>query len=172
MRFLKLATYLICFLLLPQDKPGYVGKGEKLPWDPGPQPVAFGHRAHTEAGLKCSDCHGTVETEDQAGMPSTGKCMACHRVTKTESEEVKKLAGYHARKEKIPWVRVYTVPDIVFFSHANHLRAQVKCEDCHGDAGSSERLMKVKATNMASCMTCHAQRQASTDCSLCHQLGQ
>ncbi len=155
-----------------QQPAEYVGAEEKLPVAVGPQPVAFDHQKHSAAGLKCLDCHRTAERDDQAGFPSTAQCMACHRTVAADSAEVKKLAGYHERKEKVPWVRVYRVRDFVFFSHANHLKAGSECAECHGPVAERSVLQKEVSTNMAMCMQCHRARKASTECALCHQLGQ
>jgi hypothetical protein len=98
--------------------------------------------------------------------------MACHRAIRPDAPDVKKLAAFHQRGEKIPWLRVYRVRDFVFFSHANHVKAGAACADCHGPVESRDVLLKEVSTNMASCVNCHRARKASTDCSLCHQLGQ
>lgn len=167
MRFLSL---LLLALLPPAQE--YKGAEEKLPADPGPQPVAFSHRQHAEAQLKCADCHATAATADAAGMPATAKCMACHRAIQADSPEIQKLAAFHRKDGKAPWVRVYRVRDFVFFSHTNHLKAGAECQTCHGPVATRDVLLKEVSTNMAACVNCHRERKASTDCSLCHQLGQ
>lgn len=174
MRFLSVAA-VMAFAWAPaiaQEQKGYVGAEEKLPADPGPQPLPFSHRAHVVNGMKCLDCHTGAASQDQAGFPATAKCMACHRAIKAESEAVKKLAGFHQRAEKVPWVRVYRVRDFVFFSHANHAKAGAECAECHGPVEQRDVLLKEVSTNMAACVNCHRAKKASTDCSLCHQLGQ
>lgn len=175
MRFRSLAlaaaVAVLCLGVQPPPE-GYQGAYEKLPGDPVGQPVAFSHKQHHAAKLQCADCHTTASTADQAGWPTTARCMACHRAIKADSPEVLKLAGYHQNKQKVPWARVYRVRDFVFFSHANHLKAGEDCADCHGPVETRDVLRKEVSTNMAACMQCHRARKASTDCSLCHQLGQ
>jgi hypothetical protein len=168
----RCAVFLLLTHAAAQEPKGYVGAQEKLPFDPGPQPIAFSHKQHAAASLKCLDCHSGAASAEQAGLPSTAKCMACHRAVRPESAEVKKLAAYHQRAEKVPWLRVYRVRDFVFFSHASHAKAGASCSECHGPVETRDVLLKEVSTNMAACMSCHRAKKASTDCSLCHQLGQ
>src|SRR5207247_793649 len=36
------------------------------------------------------------------------------------------------RGELIPWIRVNKLPEFTYFPHKAHLRANVKCQTCHG----------------------------------------
>ena len=78
----------------------------------------------------------------------------------------------YAEEERVKWVRVYRVPDIVFFSHRNHLKAGEKCVTCHGPVASRHVLAKEVSTSMTSCMNCHRSRRVPNECYLCHDLGQ
>ena len=72
----------------------------------------------------------------------------------------------------IPWNRVYSQPDYVFFSHRRHVVvAKLDCANCHGDMGSlsSPPIRPAVDQSMDWCMNCHQQRQASTDCVSCHK---
>lgn len=149
----------------------YKGKEEKLPVEVAPQPILFSHKKHASIGLSCLDCHVDAPKKDQAGLPDIEKCMLCHAAIKTESPQVKKLAAAQARAEKVKWVRVYQVPDFVFFSHASHLKAGEQCFTCHGPVAERNVLAKEVSTSMITCMNCHAARNVSRDCSLCHLLG-
>jgi hypothetical protein len=47
-----------------------------------PQYTRFDHRAHVNAGVKCQDCHGPVETMEvirQSSSLSMGWCVKCHK---------------------------------------------------------------------------------------------
>jgi hypothetical protein len=47
-----------------------------------PQYTRFDHRAHVNAGVKCQECHGPVETMDvirQSASLSMGWCVRCHK---------------------------------------------------------------------------------------------
>ena len=98
--------------------------------------------------------------------------MLCHRGIGTEYPGVKRLAEVHSQGEKLSWVRVYQVPDFVFFSHGNHVKAGEKCASCHGPVQEREVLAKEVSTSMIYCMNCHGARRVSTECQLCHDLGQ
>ena len=62
---------------------------------PAPQRVeVFNHAAHAAKGITCGACHQDYETEDVAGMPAYGTCLACHGTADNIPEAVKrKLAA-------------------------------------------------------------------------------
>lgn len=139
----------------PFFRANYKGARETLPAAVAPQPAAFSHRAH--APLKCQECHPGSLTQARAGLPSAAKCAQCHRDMKLPA---------------LDWVRVYKLPDFVFFSHQRHARAAAECGACHGPVASRDVLMKEVSTSMDACMDCHRQRNASLACNVCHDLGQ
>jgi len=149
----------------------YEGIQENLPIEVEKQPVPFSHRRHAEAGLGCVDCHVTVETKAWASLPNLDLCLACHGGDESGSEEIQELKRLQQAGTKIRWVRVYEVPDFVFFNHANHLKAQLTCETCHGPVQEREVLAKEVSTSMTTCMNCHAARNVPNHCSFCHSLG-
>ena len=155
-----------------QGQQAYQGIQEKLPIEVAPQPVPFSHRQHVAAALACQDCHANAAKKERAGLPDAEKCMLCHATIKTDSPEVRKLAQIHKDGKKLDWVRVYRVPDFVFFSHANHVNANVACASCHGPVAERDVLAKEISTSMISCMNCHVESKASITCYLCHELGQ
>ncbi len=155
-----------------QSQQAYQGIQEKLPIEVGPQPVPFSHKQHVTAGLACQDCHTTVTKKERAGLPDAAKCMLCHTTIKTDSPGIVKLAQIHREAGELDWIRVYRVPDFVFFSHANHVKADVKCATCHGPVEQRDVLAKEISTSMITCMNCHAAKKASISCYLCHELGQ
>lgn len=157
-------------VLLAQQAPRYKGKVEKLPSAVAPQPVAYSHKKHIAQGLRCANCHKDAAQKEQAGFPPTAFCMTCHATIQAESPEIRKLAEFHSRDERVPWVRVYDVPDFVFFGHAIHLKAGEKCVTCHGPVQDRDVLGKEVSTSMVACMNCHAERKVSNDCVFCHQL--
>ena len=147
----------------------YVAKEEKLPGEPVEQPLPYSHKVHVGLGLKCPDCHKIEKPGYMAGYPQEATCMACHAAIKTDSPHIQKLAEFEKSKKRMPWVKVYSVPDYVYFSHeAHHRRAEIECAECHGDVAQRDVLFKEKSTAMTTCMDCHAQRQASNDCGFCH----
>jgi hypothetical protein len=144
--------------------------------EPKPQPIAqplpFSHKTHAAAGLACLDCHAGAKAKESAGVAPPNKCMFCHISIKADSEPIRKLAQAQKSGQAIPWVRVYRVPAFVFFSHASHAKAGVECVTCHGPVAERDVLSAEISTKMQMCVNCHTARKASTECALCHQLGQ
>ena len=154
------------------------------------QPIAYSHKKHIDEGLECHDCHQTVLTRAVAGRPKEQTCLDCHDPEELEdgddelSPEMVKLLTYLKNEERIPWRRLYRVPEHVYFSHVRHVGpGEVACETCHGPMAQAERPPRgplVRLT-MNFCLECHAQRQAafavrderashaSSDCNACHR---
>lgn len=138
------------------------------------QPIAYSHKIHVEKGIQCLFCHSNALRSDIAGIPSVKKCMGCHTVIATDSINVQKLAGYWEREEPIPWVRVNSQPDFVYFSHQPHLGAGLNCETCHGEVGQMTVTHAVVRMDMGWCLDCHLkepQPKAArlADCLTCHK---
>lgn len=138
------------------------------------QPIPYSHRTHVEAGVQCLYCHSSALRSPVAGIPSVEKCMGCHSVIATESPAVQEVTGYWDRGEPIPWVRVNTQPDFVYFSHLPHLGAGLNCEACHGDVGTMEVVKPVVKMDMGWCLDCHLQQPEEkiarlVDCLACHK---
>jgi hypothetical protein len=147
-------------------------KDEKFPQPASaPQPIPFDHKQHVSLGMECADCHPIKGEGFAAGYPAAAKCMACHAAIKAESPHIAKLAEFEKSGEEIPWVKVYRVPDYVWFSHRYHKEAELACSDCHGAVAESEVVMKEKSTSMAACMACHDKHKAPNACNFCHDPG-
>ena len=151
---------------------GYQGTAEQLPRTVDPQPIPFSHKQHSSAGISCSDCHGGAERQERAGLPTSEQCMLCHQTIRTESPAVGALAELHREGKSLQWVRIYRVPDFVFFSHKNHITKGIDCTHCHGPVEQRDRLAKEVSTSMTMCMDCHKREDVSRSCHLCHELGQ
>ena len=133
------------------------------------QPIAFPHERHTENDIDCAFCHEQFDRHAFAGMPRTETCAACHEAMPQDDPEIQKLMGYIEREEQIPWVRLYQVPQYTYFTHKWHVRADLSCDECHGDIGNSVRAVRHINIEMAWCLDCHEQRQAPVDCLTCHK---
>ncbi len=134
------------------------------------QPIAFSHNIHaSELGLACNFCHIYAEKSRRAGVPSVQKCMSCHRVVATDRPEIKKLRKYWDEKEPIPWVRVHSLPQHVYFTHKRHIKARVECTECHGFVQTMDVVRKVSSLKMGWCVSCHRTNNAPTDCLTCHK---
>lgn len=133
------------------------------------QPLPFSHKKHATAGLACKQCHPMPDPGDFATLPPTGICMNCHQEVKKDSPHIAKLAAHHAGNQKISWVRVYRIPDYVFFNHQKHNAVEgVSCETCHGPVAERDTLRREKDIGMQACMDCHRAKAAKNDCTLCH----
>ena len=100
--------------------------------------------------------------------PEAGALLLATR----SAEEIAKLAQMHKNGESPLWVRVYKVPDFVFFNHSSHVKASVECQTCHGPIETRDVLAKEVSTSMTTCMDCHVERKVSNECNMCHDLGQ
>ena len=100
---------------------------------PPAQPINFPHNVHVQQyKIDCQYCHSDARRSEYAGLPSVTRCMGCHKITAADRPEIKKLAEYAAKGEPIPWVRVYKVPEFSYFPHKPHVRAGLRCQECHG----------------------------------------
>lgn len=133
------------------------------------QPVTFDHALHAAQKIGCTDCHSLVEKSEHAGLPTANLCMTCHQVIKSDSPEVKKIAAFQQSRQAIPWVRLYEVPHFVYFNHSRHIKAGMKCGECHGNTGTVAVSATEKEFTMATCVDCHTERKASNDCLTCHK---
>jgi hypothetical protein len=132
------------------------------------QPIPYSHKQHLAFGLTCGQCHANPDPGDDMSFPATTRCMSCHQTVKKDSPAIQKLAAFDRDHKDIPWVRVYKIPDYVFFSHKAHLDAGAKCEECHGQVAQRDRLFREGDLSMAGCMSCHRDRNAALGCTSCH----
>jgi hypothetical protein len=133
------------------------------------QPLAFSHKVHAgDNGIHCLYCHRSAAKSPVAGLPAVATCRACHQFISPDAPEVVKLMQYWDKREPIPWVRVYGVPDHVYFPHMMHLRAGLQCAACHGEVAAMERISRSRELDMGWCLDCHRRNKASIDCWTCH----
>jgi hypothetical protein len=123
---------------------------------PRTQPVQFSHKHHVQDdGIDCRYCHTTVETQAFAGMPATHTCMSCHSQLFTESPALAPVRQSYADKTPISWVRVYDLPDYVYFNHSIHVKKGVACIICHGRVDEMPVTWRAKTLRMNWCLSCH-----------------
>lgn len=137
------------------------------------QPIFFKHTIHVgQDSIPCAYCHFSTNVSEEAGIPPVGTCMGCHRfiqgTTPTNQTEIQKLLGFAADSTAIPWIRVYSMPTFVQFTHKPHVRAGVTCAECHGDVGAMERVERATPMTMGWCVNCHRDNGAPDDCAACH----
>ncbi len=147
-----------------------------------PQPIAFNHKLHLERaqGIACQDCHQFVTSQTYAGLPSKFLCFDCHDAYADESDteadankpEFADLMEFATTEDDIPWHRVTTNPQDVFFSHRMHVTvAGLDCRECHPkmpDRTSPPTRGPVQI-EMDTCIDCHEENGASVDCVSCHR---
>jgi c(7)-type cytochrome triheme protein len=133
------------------------------------QPVPYSHKTHLALGLKCNSCHKNPDPGEVMGYPAESFCMTCHQAVKPGSPHIQKLAAAAKEKKPIPWVRVYRIPEFVYFSHRVHIKAGVPCETCHGPVRERDVITKEVSNNMQFCMACHTSSKARNDCGTCHE---
>jgi hypothetical protein len=137
-----------------------------------PQPIAFNHAKHIAGGLECTNCHAGARTEEHATIPPLATCMTCHESPVTSSPEEAKIRAFAAAGQEIPWQPVTHVPAHVYFSHRRHVAiARLECGACHGAMEKLTAPPRVpnRPIDMVTCIGCHQQKQARTDCNDCHR---
>src|SRR3990167_6495320 len=134
------------------------------------QPINFSHRIHVkEQEIDCSTCHEFVDKSPVAGAPPLETCMQCHEGVAIDRPQIVRLKKYWDEKKNIEWVRIYSIPDFIYFTHKRHVKAGIDCSVCHGDVANTERMGRVRKLNMGWCIGCHKKKNAPTDCVTCHK---
>lgn len=150
------------------------------------QPIFYSHKVHAGINqINCLYCHGNAWESKHAAVPSTNVCMNCHKTIQeykgpqlynrngeevNGTAEIAKLysfAGFDPNKpndwdaskaKQIPWVKIHNLPDHVFFSHAQHVRAgNVQCQTCHGEITNMDEVYQFSELSMGWCINCHRQ---------------
>lgn len=120
------------------------------------QPAPFSHKHHAiELGIDCRFCHTGVETNAQAGVPSTDVCMTCHSQIWTNSPNIEAIRGSWELNKSVQWNKVNTVPDFVYFNHSIHIARGINCNNCHGAINKMPITWKGQAFRMSWCTDCH-----------------
>jgi hypothetical protein len=132
--------------------------------------VPFDHTIHAgRYGIPCLDCHVYADKSPVAGLPSGRKCMGCHKFVAKDNPRVMKLAERVAAGQPLRWLRVFAVPDFIYFSHRMHVRAKVACAECHGDIAARATIVQDRPFTMGRCLACHTDRGATRECLGCHK---
>ena len=141
------------------------------------QPIQFPHNTHAGQWLMdCQYCHFSAERSVDAGIPPVETCIGCHREGiidgRSQPQEVAKVRDYYDSGAPIPWMRIYKVADHVNFPHMRHVAAGLSCQTCHGEVQEMGVLTEMDPAagdlKMGWCVSCHVERGASRDCTVCH----
>ncbi len=120
------------------------------------QPVPFSHKHHVlDDGIDCRYCHTTVETSAFAGIPPTKICMNCHSQIWAQSPVLAPVRNSFASGNPIPWNRVNSLPDFVYFNHSIHVAKGIGCVSCHGQIDEMPLTAKAQSLQMSFCLDCH-----------------
>ncbi len=163
---------------------GGIGLGRTIGYEPV-QPIFYSHKVHAGINqINCLYCHGGAWESKQASIPSVNVCMNCHKSINTYEKgpelfdadgkkidgtaEIQKLYSYAgfdpnnasswnpSKAKPIEWVKIHNLPDHVFFSHEQHVRAgKVQCQTCHGDITSMNEVKQFAELSMGWCINCH-----------------
>ena len=131
------------------------------------QPIKYSHKLHAGAvedggmAIDCKYCHVGVEKGKQAGIPTVNICMNCHKavgetVNGTGKEEIAKIREAYTTGKPVEWIRIHNLPDHVYFSHAQHVKAGgLECQTCHGEIQKMEVVSQNQPLSMGWCINCH-----------------
>ena len=163
---------------------GAIGLGRQKNYQPV-QPIYYSHKVHAGINqISCLYCHGAAWESKHAAIPSVNVCMNCHKniteYTKgpklynengdeingtAEIAKLHKAAGFDplnpakwdpSKAKPIEWIKIHNLPDHVFFSHAQHVRAgKVQCQTCHGEITAMDEVKQVSELSMGWCVNCH-----------------
>ena len=169
---------------------GAINLGRQKNYQPT-QPIFYSHKVHAGINqINCLYCHGSAMEGKQANIPSVNVCMNCHKaITSYEkgpklfdednkeingTAEIAKLHAYagfnpkqanawNASKAKpVEWIRIHSLPDHVFFSHAQHVNAgKVQCQTCHGPINEMDQVYQFSELSMGWCVNCHRETKVN-----------
>lgn len=169
---------------------GAIGLGRQKNYQPE-QPIYYSHKVHAGINqINCLYCHGNAWESKHAAVPSVNVCMNCHKninvyekgpkLYRENGDEVNgtaeiaklyEFAGFDpknanawdpSKAKPIPWVKIHSLPDHVFFSHAQHVRAgNVQCQTCHGEITNMDEVFQASELSMGWCVNCHRQTKVN-----------
>jgi hypothetical protein len=125
------------------------------------QPIKFSHAVHAgQNGTDCIYCHSSAPFSKTAGIPPLNVCMNCHLIVRNGTRsgvfEISKIISSYENQKPVEWIKVYNLPDHVFFSHAQHVSAGgINCQECHGDVKKINEIRQVPDLSMGWCINCH-----------------
>ncbi len=131
------------------------------------QPIKFSHAVHAgQNKTDCNYCHHSAKNSKTAGIPASGVCWNCHFLvrngTKSGAWEISKIVQAIETNDPVDWVRIYKLPDFVFFNHSQHVVAgDIDCGACHGDVTVDDRLSQEADLSMGWCLDCHESRKVN-----------
>ena len=185
---LTIIVFIVCGYYITN---GAIGLGRQKSYEPK-QPIYYSHRVHAGINqISCLYCHGNAWESRHAAIPSVNVCMNCHKAIQSYEKgpklydeagneingtmEIQKLyryAGFDPAnatkwtpsmiKQPVEWTKIHNLPDHVFFSHAQHIRAgKVQCQTCHGSITEMDEVKQFGELNMGWCINCHRETKVN-----------
>ncbi|MBS1604650.1 MAG: c-type cytochrome [Bacteroidetes bacterium] len=162
---------------------GAIGLGRQQGYQPE-QPIFYSHKVHAGINqVSCLYCHSNALDSKHATVPPLNVCMNCHAAINDYSHgpklyredgsevdgtaEIQKLYSYTgydpktsryntATAKPVEWIKIHSLPDHVFFSHAQHTKAgKVQCQTCHGPIQEMDEVKQFAPLSMGWCINCH-----------------
>jgi mono/diheme cytochrome c family protein len=169
-RVMGTLTILVILFLGHNIVKGAINLGRSQGYAPE-QPIKFSHAIHAgQNQIDCQYCHTGVEKSKHAYIPSVTVCMNCHKYVqegpKYGPDEIAKIyaaSGWDVNQQKyanepkpIEWKKIHNLPDHVYFSHAQHVKAGgLDCATCHGNIEEMEVVQQFAPLSMGWCVNCH-----------------
>ncbi|MFQ6026791.1 MAG: cytochrome c3 family protein [Dehalococcoidia bacterium] len=145
--------------------------------------VTKGAAATVPAVEQCLFCHKQINPTNLVGT------------TTVNLEEIQRVVDKFSDNNPIDWERVHRLPDHVRFVHEAHIRFLTQgsgsvnlpigdtgatqlllpvgeaCSVCHGDVAGMKVVQPQsgQSLKMGTCVDCHRQANAPTDCTICHK---
>jgi mono/diheme cytochrome c family protein/cytochrome c553 len=162
---------------------GAIGLGRQQGYQPE-QPIFYSHKVHAGINqVSCLYCHSNALDSKHATVPPLNVCMNCHAAINDYTKgpklyredgsevdgtaEIQKLYSYTgydpktshyntATAKPVEWIKIHSLPDHVFFSHAQHTKAgKVQCQTCHGPIQEMNEVKQFAPLSMGWCINCH-----------------
>ena len=162
---------------------GAIGLGRQQGYQPQ-QPIFYSHKVHAGINqISCLYCHSNAMDSRHATVPPLNVCMNCHAAINEYTQgpklyredgsevdgtaEIHKLYSYTGFDPKsgtynttsahpVEWIKIHSLPDHVFFSHAQHTKAgKVQCQTCHGEIQKMDEVRQFAPLSMGWCINCH-----------------
>jgi hypothetical protein len=120
------------------------------------QPVPFDHSLHAgQLGIDCRYCHASVEKSATSSVPTAQTCMNCHSTIKPQSPLLEVVRQSYQTGDPVPWVKIHSNPDYVYFNHSVHVSRGVSCVECHGKVNEMVVVRQDQPHSMSWCLDCH-----------------
>ena len=120
------------------------------------QPIQFSHLHHAGGmGIDCRYCHTSVENSAFAGIPPTKTCMNCHSQIFATAPILEPVRASFRDDTPLRWLRVYDLPDFVYFDHSIHVAKGIGCVSCHGQVDDMPLMIQASSLQMEWCLGCH-----------------